>query len=286
MRRSNRRWMVAGWLGVCALGACGDDHDDPSGTSSSTTAFDTTTSGATDPGTTSSSEDSGACPSYGIGAYGDCLNFDRAECERLDASCLLDDLAAPTLGVCSAPCSTTCDCPAPRSGTAVAACVPDDAGGGACILDCSSGRACPLGMICVGGQCTYPRAETTAEPYGACLEPEAACHHSGCVMLGVPESDVAYAACFAECSTAIECPVPPAGTAVGCDQFQLSTGRAVSLCYLDCSQTSCPEGMTCLGDRVCVWPTPAEDDAGTSEDTGGGSESGSGSGSGSGTDTE
>lgn len=296
MRRLARGWTLGGVLGVLGLVSClpgvDDDDGDAGEDASDTTSVGTTTSATTGcecqspaecadgqscvgclcvgPETSSTSGDPGECPSHGVGAYGDCVNFDMSECGRLDASCLFDDVEAPTLGICSSPCSTPCDCPpAPSSGTAVVECVPDGEAG-ACILDCSNGRECPFGMICLGDtQCTYPRAERTVEPYEDCFDPQGACHRSGCVLLGGDgsEADPVLGACFAECASPIECPIPPDGTSVGCNDFTFTSNQTLGLCYIDCSQSPCPEGMTCVDDLVCAWPSVL-DDATEGSDTG------------------
>lgn len=70
--------------------------------------------------------------------------------------------------------------------------------------------------------------------------------------------------CHTSCVDAVDCPVPPTGTAVPeCVEGPFGPGTATS-CLLPCSAgETCPDGMTCSedpttasGEAVCIWVSP------------------------------
>ena len=89
--------------------------------------------------------------------YGDCFNNPTDIC-GIEGICLNDNVAAPTIGVCTQPCpGGVADCPpAPAGGAAPVTC--GDLTGDAvdeCFLDCTGGAACPAGMTCFANICVW-----------------------------------------------------------------------------------------------------------------------------------
>lgn len=233
-----------------------------------------------DPSTTTVADPMSCEPGqHSVGAFGDCVNApDLSACGRADALCLVDDFP-PSFGSCSAPCESACDCPPPpASGTAQSICSAGYTGESVCALDCSGGARCPFGMLCIYDTfCSYVAVAAVAEPYGACLNEAEGCANGGCVAVGGSgtEADPNIGACFSTCDSISDCPEPPRGGSVACGVFPLSSGAEVGLCYLDCTNSDCPDGMTCAS-GVCGWAErPADPDASTSSGTSeGASESG------------
>jgi len=86
--------------------------------------------------------------------YGNCLDEDaRTVCRDDEPFCdAYPDAQFPELNVCTGPCESEADCPAPATGDATVTCSGDPAG---CVLECDEGEACPDGMEC--------------SPAGACM---------------------------------------------------------------------------------------------------------------------
>jgi hypothetical protein len=87
----------------------------------------------------------GECAGGGGDGYDDCHNGDPT-CGGTNM-CLVDNPAAPTVGVCTQACNVVAECPAAPAG-GIAAC-EDLTGDGIseCFVSCES-RSCPAGMTC------------------------------------------------------------------------------------------------------------------------------------------
>lgn len=149
----------------------------------------------------------------------------------LGQSCLVDDVAAATLGVCvPSGCVDECECPPGPDGFATSC---DDLlgdGVGRCNVPCGGGGPCPDGMQCMFDICMWPIP-------GDC-----------CTNTGTPGCDDAMC-------EAIVC----LGDASCCDTAwdQSCADAAVLLCptvceppqYGDCiNGAACPAGQTCIAD--------------------------------------
>jgi hypothetical protein len=235
-----------------------------SGDASAGSTSDTTTG----PGSMSSSssaeaEGTTSCDRTAL-TWGDCLNYGRAECENDDATCVVDDPAASTLGTCALlDCVHDCDCPdEPPTGTAESRCDAILEGGQtACYLNCSGGATCPDGMECWQNEiCMFADL--------VCEDPPAAGVFGDCVTSGNGVCDDANALClvddpdnamtgvcaFPGCITDCDCPAAPAtGDApVTCGPIVADSDD--NACFLDCSAgQTCPDGMTCFMNFICMW---------------------------------
>lgn len=113
-------------------------------------------SGSTGTGSDSGSGSTSACTPPD-GDYEACLPG-GPDCSDGDATCLVDDEADPTYGVCTIACASDCDCWG-AAGTAGAQPTCKEVGdaGMTCVLDCSDGAVCPDGMKCLVGDdiCVY-----------------------------------------------------------------------------------------------------------------------------------
>ncbi len=222
-------------------------------------------SDATEMGTTGSSSSStstGSCEQPPTD-YDDCLNSGNGVCDEPNSSCLLDDVAMPTHGTCTAlDCVDDCDCPAaPATGTAESVCgeILGD-GGSACFLDCSGAATCPDGMNCIANTlCMWPDVECEDPPpagnYGDCIaDGTASCDNLSAICLQDDTLDPMFGVCAPEeCETDCDCPAAPAtGDApVSCGAIVSGGGNA---CFLDCSSgQTCPDGMACFDEFVCMW---------------------------------
>jgi hypothetical protein len=171
------------------------------------------------------------------------------------ATCTADNSLSPTAAVCTpSGCEMDCQCPAaPPTGDAPVVC-EDVTGDGTndCSLDCSNGETCPDGMLCYNDFiCLFSNAAPVDVPlYGDCVNtpPGSTCVDGGC--LNAP----GYGACTANCGDVADCePAPPTGDAtLTCDDV---TGDRMDDCYLGCdSGQTCPDGMECFMNVVCLWP--------------------------------
>lgn len=125
---------------------------------------------------------------------------------------------------------------------------------------------CAADQMCVRGVCEPVDDSTTGPPvchdvpgnYDSCLGPGGAIDVSGCddpgatcISVGTPP--LAGACAVDACADLCDCPfAPPTGNAsITCGPL---TGGA-NLCYLDCAGgLTCPDGMICFNDEVCIWP--------------------------------
>jgi hypothetical protein len=195
---------------------------------------------------------------WGAGNYGYCLDgfggFDTTASCGPNSSCLYwIDAATSDISevACSSQgCTTACDCPEPpMSGNAVVACgqITDPPEMNDCYLSCANGETCPNDMTCnSGGVCVGVVPEVAV--HGACgyLAPD--CAGNGfCSGVGSGE-----AICMLPCGDVGDCPAgPPTGTAVvACGDASNSAGLE---CYLDCESGTCPTGMSCFFDSICLW---------------------------------
>jgi hypothetical protein len=204
-------------------------------------------------GSTSGDGTTGSSPLVG---YGDCANNSIATACVTGEGCIRDDVANPTLGVCSdQSCMDASECPiAPPGGNAVVTCA-EITGNTAmdCYLDCSGGETCPTGMRCGGGYiCVYDVIGADPIGFGDCFNnmPEDVClFDEGCLSSGTTAS-----VCYEPgCSSAADCPQPPAGgnAPVVCTDV---TGDMNDECVLDCSAAqTCPTGMVCIGGQLCMY---------------------------------
>jgi Cleaved Adhesin Domain len=202
----------------------------------------------------------------GKGEYAECLledgTVDNTVCGGT-GSCVVDDQAAPSAGVCFFPeCDMPCDCPAPPEGfeAQVECALLTDAELKDCFIGCGEdGDVCPEGMFCVGDTiCMFGDPPEPIPPYGDCLNLDGACDMSTCV------SDMAGTLgwCGETCADADDdasCSAAPSGTATP-DCVDVSNGMDAFFCALNCSEGDCPEGMTCLGGGlpICVWEPMVE----------------------------
>lgn len=233
----------------------------PDSSSSSGPSGDPTTDSTTAAMSSSEADGTTSCDHL-VATWGDCLNYGNSACENEDATCLLNNLAAPTLGTCALlDCVNDCDCPeAPGTGTAQSRCDSIVSGGqNACYLDCSGGATCPDGMQCWNGNicmftdlvCEDPApagtwADCANGGLGACDSPSALC-------LGDDTAGVAVCA-FQDCVTDCDCPAAPAtGNAlVACGPIVADSDD--NACFLSCSAgQTCPDGMQCFMDFICMW---------------------------------
>ncbi len=216
----------------------------------------------------SSSTGGGSSSSTGMvchdvfGDYDNCLDAngmtDVSVCNAGigNATCIVDDLVMPTLGVCSViDCVDDCDCPdAPPTGNADVVCtaVTGDPAQLFCNLDCSSGQTCPDGMDCFGDLCVWLGPDALGTPYGDCFNnPIDTCGFNGICLNdgGAPTIGV----CTQDCVVAADCPpAPPGGAApVVCSDV---TGDMNGECLLDCNGGgACPPGMICFANLICAW---------------------------------
>lgn len=137
----------------------GSTSDATTSTGASSTGGESDTTGSSDGATASgSSESSTGEPVDPDGTYDDCVNVPARVCEP-DATCLVDDVAMPTIGVCTpTPCAEASDCPEVLGGTAPPQCTDLDGDATTeCSLDCSAGQTCPETMVCHDDQwCAHP----------------------------------------------------------------------------------------------------------------------------------
>lgn len=195
--------------------------------------------------------------------YDDCLNSGNGVCDVEGATCLQDDTMNPMFGVCAATdCVDECDCPAaPMTGDAPVTCGDILAGGGtACFLDCSSGQTCPTGMDCFDNfLCLWPDIPCGPLPsgnYDDCLADSMACDASATCLQDDTMNPMFGVCATTDCVTDCDCPAGPGtGTAQpACDEIIAGGGNA---CFLDCSGgQTCPTGMSCQFDSICMWDAP------------------------------
>ncbi len=234
----------------------GDPPDPTTGPGPGTTG---TTGGSSSGGSASTGP---ACNDV-FGDYDNCLDangmVDVAVCNAGigNATCIVDDVASPTLGVCSViDCVDECDCPAaPPTGNAPVVCsavtgVPADL---FCSLDCSAGQTCPDDMDCFGDLCVWVGPNAAGTPYGDCLNnPNDICGFGG-VCLNDNVAMPTIGVCTNDCVGVGDCPAAPAGggSPVVCTDV---TGDGAGECVLDCNGGgACPPGMSCFGNLICVW---------------------------------
>lgn len=192
------------------------------------------------------------------GEYATCLGagdaVDTSGCGNEDPICITggDPVIA---GVCAVQdCADACDCPAaPATGTATPACSDITGDSNLCFLDCAAGQTCPTGMICFGETaCIWPGEGADGVDYGDCFNNGL----SICGLEGTCLSDNTDAptvsVCTAPCDALGDCPAaPPGGTApVTCQDV---TDEGDNECVIDCSLGTCPTGMTCFSDLLCMW---------------------------------
>lgn len=135
----------------------------------------------------------------------------------------------------------------------------------------SSGDACDppcdASEVCVAGACMPVGGSSTGAPgcneapgnYDSCLGAGDVIDVSGCGAMGATcitggDPVIAGVCSINPCADVCDCPAAPAtGDAViACDAI---TDGATQFCYLDCSGgETCPNGMLCFGELVCVWP--------------------------------
>jgi hypothetical protein len=240
-----------------------DSASDPSSSSdpsSAGPASDTTTGPMS---SSSEAEGTTSCDQL-VATWGDCLNYGVGACENEDATCVVDNPAASTLGTCSLlDCVHDCDCPdPPGTGTAASRCDAILVGGQtACYLNCSGGATCPDGMQCWQNQicmfsdlvCEDPPAPGT---FGDCADSgNGVCGDAGALCLVDDPDDTTMGVCaFPGCVTDCDCPAAPAtGDApVACAPIVADSDE--NACFLDCSSgQTCPDGMTCVSDFICMW---------------------------------
>lgn len=114
--------------------------------------------------------------------------------------------------------------------------------------DCQPGQTC-ISCICVG----EPVCEFEGEgEFGDCFtQGDAACMSvdGQCLFNAQP---AAAGTCFFPCTEPCDCPEPPQGFEVGCSD--IVANNTDTFCHLDCSNDgSCPTGMVCLGDTLCMF---------------------------------
>lgn len=131
--------------------------------------------------------------------------------------------------------------------------------------ECMIDDECPNNEICDGGACVDACSGSWGMgSYGYCLsdyggfDTTAQCGAGNlCIYWGNP---IGQTACSTQsCTTACDCPAPPAtGNAiVTCGQ--LTEAMTPNDCYLDCSNgETCPDGTTCNGGGVCVTDVPPQ----------------------------
>jgi hypothetical protein len=202
-----------------------------------------------------------ACPSRSLdGNYAACLDptgmASDEPCEG--ATCVTDSIDAPTAGVCLASgCEMTCQCPpAPATGDTVVVCEEVTGDGlNDCWLACGGGETCPDGMFCFGGFiCLFSIDAPVGVPlYGDCASvPGAACAGDGACL-----TDGGFGVCSVACGDVGECePGLGSGDAVvSCDDV---TADSLAECWLSCAMgETCPDGMECVADLICMWPEVA-----------------------------
>ena len=232
------------------------------GSSSSTTDPSTTsTSGETDTDPSTDTSDTGPCVPSGVGNYDACLDGANMPnsllCGFGGAVCINDGGSPAFASVCSqSVCDDACDCPAaPPTGNSVVSCeditgdlVPE------CYLDCSAGEDCPDDMACFLGFVCVHDGGGGGEDYGPCETGTECPIGDLCIV------DDTMAPTFGVCSdqgcvTPADCPVaPPTGNApVTCEL--ITTGA--NDCFLECSAgQTCPDGMQCFSNFLCMWPLP------------------------------
>lgn len=187
------------------------------------------------------------------GNYGNCANDmdmpDTTLCE-MGSICV----SGPDVTACALQdCSDVCECPvAPETGDAPVTCEDVTADMvNDCYLDCSGGETCPDSMICFGGfVCVHPVGDPPPEEplWGDCGN-GAVCE-TGSFCITAPDGTW----CSAACADITDCePVPGTGDApAACADV---TGDMMPECILSCmGGETCPDGMICFGDQVCVWP--------------------------------
>ncbi len=196
-------------------------------------------------------EDS-VCVVPSSGPYGDCVNGQQCE-EGLD--CISDE--GQTIGWCGVlECASDDECQPPATGDAPAVCAPINDTTDACMLDCSAGQGCPSGMFCLGESiCVWPvELPGFGVGYGDCVDNPVETCGAGttCLVDDVVEPSVGVCS-HVGCVDVAQCPsAPPTGDAVvTCGNL---TGEAET-CYLDCAGgETCPDGMECFADTLCMWP--------------------------------
>ncbi|MBL4687876.1 MAG: hypothetical protein JKY37_25020 [Nannocystaceae bacterium] len=199
----------------------------------------------------------------GIGNYDPCLDAmgdaDSTLCGFGGSTCINDGTDPTTFTVCSqSACVDECDCPAhPGTGDSVVTCaelagddmIPE------CYLDCANGEDCPDGMGCFGGLVCVHASGAGGDDYGAC-EGSAECPLGNTCIVDDPDNVTVGVCSDQGCASAAECPPAPVGgtSPVTCNDL---TGD-INDCFLDCSGVgaTCPGGMTCVLDTLCVWPAP------------------------------
>jgi hypothetical protein len=125
----------------------------------------------------------------------------------------------------------------------------------------TTGEESTTGESTTSGEATTTGGEssgsTTGGPppmdgYGDCAnnDPMVVCQ-MGEICVGAAEGAV----CTGQaCVDAGDCPVPASGDAV-VTCASITMGDMINDCYLNCAMgESCPDGMICLFDFVCVWP--------------------------------
>ena len=133
-------------------------------------------------------------------------------------------------------------------------------GGTACYLDCSGGATCPDGMDCIDNTlCMWPDLVCETPPpagtYGDCLTGgNAICNNASAICLQDDTMNPMYAVCAPQdCVTDCDCPAGPGtgNATVSCGEIIADGGNA---CYLSCGAgETCPDGMTCFADFLCMW---------------------------------
>jgi hypothetical protein len=253
--------------GPTTAGPSTDPSDSDSAPSSTDpSSADPTSDTTTGPAPSSSESEAAGTTScdHLVATWGDCLNYGVSACENEDATCLLDEVGAPTLGACALlDCVNDCDCPeAPPTGTAESRCDAIVSGGQtACYLNCEGGATCPDGMECWNGEiCAFADLVCEDPPppgaYADCVDAgNSVCGDAEALCLVDDPDDAMIGVCaFEGCITDCDCPAAPVtGDApVVCGPIVAESDE--NACFLDCSAgQTCPDGMQCFSDFICMW---------------------------------
>ena len=119
---------------------------------------------------------------------------------------------------------------------------------------------CPDGMECIANTlCMWPDLICDDPPpagdYADCItEGTAACNNLSATCLQDDTTAPTFGVCAPQgCDTDCDCPAAPAtgDATVSCGSIVEGGGNA---CFLSCSAgETCPNGMTCFDDFLCMW---------------------------------
>lgn len=220
-------------LGALALAGCpGDDGGQTSETDASTgttgPAPTTTTDPTVDPDSTTGDPD----PST---TTGDPPPMCEPACEG-DEPCCVEGLCFPSLPpACDPPCEGDFECQYSEG---------EDACNQMAATECVDVSLCQDGW----GEGSYDQCINDAG------EPDSSLCPAGSICIQGPDNQTTCSA--QECTEQCDCPEPPdSGDAtVTCGSV---TNDEINDCYLSCeNDETCPAGMTCLGDTLCVFAIP------------------------------